>query len=609
VIGTRILLLTSDIQNDLFSSSDAVRSGKPLRFVRQVTFDSPLSLKEGDTLPQVTVAYETYGRLNERADNAILVCHALTGDSHVARHDESDDPGWWDIMIGPGKPIDTDRYFVICPNVLGGCRGTTGPNSISPATGRPYGSDFPVITVEDIVDTQRRLIVHLEIDRLHAVIGGSLGGFQSLAWGTRYPDLVRGVVALATSPRLTSQGLAFDVVGRNAIVSDPGFQGGQYYDAGTGPLVGLAIARMLGHITYLSLEAMVAKFDPCRTDGRDIRTRFETKFAVGSYLAYQGDRFGDRFDANSYITLSMAMDLFDLGGTAEILRANFARSTARWLILSFSSDWLFLPYQSRELVAALIAENKPVSYADIKSESGHDAFLLEDDIGRYGEMTRAFLDHLEGSTSTDQDDVPNRPSSIYQYRLEYETILDLIPSGASVLDLGCGAGGLLAKLAQRGHERLVGIELDEESILACIRRGLDVVQSDLNQGLANFADGQFDVVVLSQTLQAIRNVERIVFEMLRVGQRCIVSFPNVAYAPLRERLSRDGLAPTPTAHQDYAWYNTPSVRSLSIRDFELFCQNNAITIDRIIALDTARSQTVSLDPNTHADVAVMVLSR
>ncbi|MGA2799095.1 MAG: homoserine O-acetyltransferase, partial [Thermoguttaceae bacterium] len=234
------------MSNDLFESSDTLRHARPLKYAEYVTFDEPLELELGGHLSQVTVAYETYGRLNARADNAVLICHALSGDSHVARHDDADDPGWWDIVVGPGKSIDTDRYFVVCPNILGGCRGTTGPNSLNPETGRPYGADFPVITVADIVDAQRLVIDHLGIGRLRGVVGASLGGNMVLNWATRYGDRLAGAIAAGTSARLTSQAMAFDIVGRNAIIRDPAYQNGQYYDQGHGPVVGLAIARMLG---------------------------------------------------------------------------------------------------------------------------------------------------------------------------------------------------------------------------------------------------------------------------------------------------------------------------------------------------------------------------
>ena len=387
-------------KTDSFSSSDSDRHARTLKHAKQVTLDGPLQLELDGSLPEVTVVYETYGTLSLNRDNAVLVCHAISGDSHVASHDDKDDPGWWDIIIGPGRPIDTNRYFVICPNILGGCRGTTGPNSINPETGKLYGTDFPVVTVGDMVEVQRRLMGKLGIERLLAVVGGSLGGHMVLTWATRLPNHVAGAIAVATSARLTSQALAFDVVGRNAILCDPAYQAGKYYEDGSRPSVGLAIARMLGHITYLSREAMMKKFDAQRLDVRSMRTQFETKFAVGSYLAYQGDRFVERFDANSYLTLTMALDLFDLGSTPEALIRALDRSTCRWLLISYSSDWLFPPFQSPSFSMCLIANGKSVSYCNVKSDCGHDAFLLPNDLDRYGEMIRAFLANLEqGSKS------------------------------------------------------------------------------------------------------------------------------------------------------------------------------------------------------------------
>ena len=238
--------------SDSFQSSDSVRGASPLPHARAATFDEPLALALGGELPSVTVAYETYGALNARRDNAVLICHAISGDSHVARHGDGDVPGWWDLMVGPGRPIDTTRWFVVCSNTLGGCRGSTGPNSFDPRSGRPYGDDFPTVTVGDMVAAQRRLIDHLGIDVLQAVVGGSLGGHQAMTWALAHPERLRGCVAIASSPRLTSQAIAFDVVGRNAILHDPGYQGGQYYDRSAGPATGLALARMLAHVTYLS---------------------------------------------------------------------------------------------------------------------------------------------------------------------------------------------------------------------------------------------------------------------------------------------------------------------------------------------------------------------
>ncbi|MGO8752564.1 MAG: homoserine O-acetyltransferase MetX [Thermoguttaceae bacterium] len=598
--------------DDLFASSDSVRSGRVLKYAQSVTFGGPWALEMGGSLPEVTVAYETYGRLSAKRDNAVLVCHALSGDSHVARHAEGDDPGWWDLVVGPGKAIDTDRYFVICPNVLGGCRGTTGPNSIHPKTGRRYATDFPVITVGDIVRAQAKLTEHLGIEKLLAVVGGSLGGHMVLDWATRFPERVTGAVALATSARLTSQALAFDVVGRNAILSDPHYQAGQYYDDHPGPAVGLAIARMLGHITYLSREAMTEKFEPNRLTGRQVQTQFETKFSVGSYLAYQGDRFVERFDPNSYLTLTMALDLFDLGNTRQRLAETLRPSHCRWLLISYTSDWLFPPFQSQELVHGLITDGKPVSYCNVESDCGHDAFLMPNELPVYGEMMRAFLENLDGHAEPagGLTDLRASPTSIFHsYRLDYDSILELIPPGVSVLDLGCGTGGLLSRLRERGERRIMGLELDQQAILHCVRRGLDVVQADLNRGLGAFADGQFDFVILSRTLQAVTDVPRVLADMLRVGRRGIVSFPNLAYKKFRSELVNEGRAPRIDAVHGFHWYNTPNVRFLSIADFEELCREQRICIHQQIALDTEADLRVEDDPNLNADVAIMVLSR
>lgn len=601
------------MSQNLLESSDSVRHARPLRHVQSVTFDQALDLELGGRLPSVTVAYETYGRLDAKRTNAILVCHAISGDSHVARHNDEDDPGWWDIMVGPGKPIDTSRFFVICPNLLGGCRGTTGPGSTDPASGKPYGRDFPTITIRDMVEVQRRLLDHLGIGQMLAVVGGSLGGHQALTWATRFPERVQAVVPVATSARLTSQALAFDVVGRNAIRRDPAYHGGQYYGEKRTPEVGLAIARMIGHITYLSQEAMTKKFDADRLRPRDVPTNFEKIFSVGSYLGHQGDRFVERFDANTYITLSMAMDLFDLGSTPEELAATFRGAPCRWLVISFSSDWLFPPEQSREIVNALIASRIPVSYCNVRSACGHDAFLLPDDFPIYGEMIRAFLSNVAGGQTppiTDEDEQSDGPTSIFhQHRLDYDRIVELTPPATSVLDLGCGSGALLARLKAENHRHLMGVELDERKILTCVSRGLDVVQADLNKGLGAFADQEFDCVVLSQTLQAVYDVEGVLTEMLRVGKSCIVSIPNFGYRPLRQMLAEEGRAPKSGGVLHYEWFNTPNVRFFTLLDFEDFCRQKQIRVHRRIALDTEAGAEVFDDPNLNADLAIFVISR
>ena len=598
-----------------FTSSDDVRSARPLRHVRTVTFDEPLALELGGVLPRTTVAYETYGRLNGRRDNAVLICHAISGDSHVAAHDAADDSGWWDIAVGPGKAIDTDRYFVICPNILGGCRGTTGPGEINPAAGRPYGPDFPTVTVGDMVALQVRLIDHLRIPRLLAAVGGSMGGHQVLWWGAKHPGRVKGLIPLATSPRLSSQALAFDIVGRNAILQDPNFHGGRYYEQGAVPGVGLAIARMIGHISYLSPQALDAKFDATRYQPREVAVEFEKKFSVGSYLGYQGAKFVDRFDANSYIALSMAMDLFDLGSTREQLIGVLKAGGTEWLVVSYTSDWLFSPEESRRIVDALIAtNNKPVTYCNVTSEAGHDAFLLEDSLPRYGALMAGFLAHLAGHQVGQAPDAEHSPTSIFHpdhpHRIDYERMAGLIAPGESVMDLGCGTGALMQALSHHGCTEIVGVDIDQDAIVGCVGKGLPVIHADLNEGLRLFGDGQFDVVVLSQTLQTVKEVEALVDEMLRVGRRCIVSFPNFGYYKLRKMLAEQGRAPETPGLLSHKWYDTPNIRVLTIGDFEDFCARKGVRVHRRVAFDTEEGwREVEDEPNLKADLAIFVISR
>ena len=604
------------MSDGLFASSDSVRSTTPLTHARYWVCPDVFGLEGGGILSEVTVCYETYGQLNEQGSNAILICHALSGDSHVARHDEGDGPGWWDIVVGPGRPIDTDRYFVVCPNILGGCRGTTGPDSLDPGTGEPYGQAFPTITIGDIVELQRRLIDALGIGTLLSVVGGSMGGHQVLQWATAYPGRLCSAVAIATSPRVSSQALAFDIVGRNAILHDPNFHDGQHYGEQGGPHVGLAIARMIGHITYLSAEAMHEKFEADRYQPRDVPTSFETAFSVGSYLGYQGDRFVERFDANSYLALTKAMDLFDLGGTPVATRDALSKATCRWLVVSFSSDWLFPPEQSQAIVNALLASDKQVSYCNVPSRCGHDAFLLEDDVAVYGELIGGFLAGLDGSCCCDinrcvgaQDGAQDTVSIFRPQRLDYDRILSLVPPDASVLDLGCGQGSLLCQLKLRGHRKLMGVELDVQAVLDCVRNGQPVLHADLNQRLSQFGDGEFDVVVLSRTLQAVMDVEGVLTEMLRVGGRGIVSFPNFAYHKLRRMLADEGRAPEAPGVLRHKWYNSPNVRFFSIADFEDLCREKGITIHEIVALDTEAGREADGEPNLNADLAIAVISR
>ena len=590
-----------------FDSSDTARSAAPLPHARTFTFSEPLPLEHGYVLNDVVVLYETYGKLNDRRDNAILICHALSGDSHVARHDAADAPGWWDLVIGPGNAIDTDRFFVVCPNVLGGCRGTTGPNSINAATGARYAGDFPIVTIADTVEVQRRLLDHLGIETLCAVVGGSMGGAQAMDWATRYPDRVGSTVLIASAARLSSQALAFDVVARNAITRDPCFHGGDYYEHPHGPTVGLALARLLGHITYLSREAMTAKFDPGRLAPRKVVTDFESRFSVGAYLAYQGEKFVERFDANSYLTLSMMLDLFDLGASTEELERSLRPATCRWLVVSFASDWLFTPQQSREIVQALVREGKSVSSCEVPANAGHDAFLLEEGISVYGDLLRGFL---AGPEAVRQGAEPGRPhATATDRRLDQDAILRLIPDGSSILDLGCGDGELLARCSAARPARRLGVELDVTSTIAAVARGVDVIHHNLNHSLELFRDRQFDVVVLSQALQCVDDTARILDDVTRIGRRAIVSFPNFAHRRLREIFAREGRLPKTPGPFGYDWFNTPNRRFPSIIDVQELCAARGIEIVDAIYIDREQSVRITEDPNLNATEAVFVLEK
>ncbi|MCM8532096.1 MAG: homoserine O-acetyltransferase [Lentisphaeraceae bacterium] len=351
-----------------------------------------LKLRCGSTLQNVSIEFETYGTLNESKSNAILICHALTGSAHAAgKHSEDDrKPGWWDSMIGPGKAFDTDKYFLVCSNILGSCYGTTGPTSINPETNKPYNLDFPMITVADMVDTQHRLMQHLEISKWLSVAGGSLGGMQALQWAVTYPEAVHSVMPIATTPMLSPQSIAFDWVGREAVMSDSNFKNGEYTKDAL-PETGLSISRMLAHITYLSEAGMREKFGRRLQEMDEYNFEFTHNFQIESYLRYQGSQFVNRFDANAYLYITRAMDYFNLSmeDPEGKLENVLDKATASFLIISFSSDWLFPPYQSMEIVKALMKCRREVTYCEIESDYGHDAFLLEDDT--LGDMVRNFL--------------------------------------------------------------------------------------------------------------------------------------------------------------------------------------------------------------------------
>ena len=346
-------------------------------------------LESGAKLNGLKIAYETYGELNQGKNNAVLICHALSGDAHAAAYHHGDTkPGWWDDMIGPGKAFDTDKYFVICSNIIGGCRGSSGPNSVNPDSGKPYGLSFPIVSVGDMVNAQKKLIEFLGIEKLLSVCGGSMGGMQALQWAVSYPEAVASCIPIATASKHTAQQIAFDEVGRQAIMADPAWCEGDYYDKKTHPSAGLAVASMIGHITYMSNDSMEKKFGRALKK-KELGYEFSTEFEVEGYLRYRGDNFVKRFDANSYLYITKAMDYFDLHKDEKLMQV-FSKVESRFLVIAFSSDWLYSPHQAKEIVRALKMNGKDVTYCEISSDCGHDAFLIE--FAEETKLVKHFLD-------------------------------------------------------------------------------------------------------------------------------------------------------------------------------------------------------------------------
>ncbi len=364
--------------------------------------DEPFVLESGAALGPITLAYQTYGKLDAAHANAVLICHALSGGAHAAGYRSLQDtkPGWWDSAIGPGKAFDTDRFFVICSNIIGSCYGSTGPGSLDPATGKPYGLTFPVVTIGDMVRVQERLLDHLGIARLLCVVGGSLGGMQALEWAAHHPERVRAAIPLATTARSNAMHIALSEVGRQAIYADPNWQGGDYYENHRRPDAGLAVARMIAHITYLSEASMHRKFGRRLQDRERFGYQFQTEFQVESYLKHQGLSFTQRFDANSYLYITKAIDYFDLSAPTHSLAGAFAAARdVKFLVVSFTSDWLYPSHQSKEIVRALTVSGADVSYLDIESSAGHDAFLVE--VDTMNRLLSSFMDRLASEENGD----------------------------------------------------------------------------------------------------------------------------------------------------------------------------------------------------------------
>ncbi len=551
--------------------------------------ESGLKLERGGVLPEVTVAYEICGAIRPEMDNVVFICHALTGDAHVAgsRAENAEPDGWWEGMVGSGRGIDTDRFCVVCANILGGCKGTTGPSSINPETGKPYGSSFPEITVHDVVTVHLALLRQLGVGKVFAVVGGSFGGMQVLDWAVEYPDTLSNALVIASAPALSTQALAFDIIGRRAITCDPTWLNGDYY-ARTQPESGLAQARRLAHITYLSDGLMTDKFGRERRPewlaaGDEFLSKskreFRTTFQIESYLDHQAATFVRRFDANSYLHITRAMDEFDLAERHGSLRQAFSPIKANVLVASLSGDWLFTPEQSESMVRTLLELGKSVSYFNLEAPAGHDAFLTHID-----QLLPVIHSVLANGVSRDGAPDELEPAKEKSYR----AIADMVAPGSRVLDIGCARGRLLKLLRAERNVVGVGVDIDFEPVLEALRRCNDVILADMRSGAGNenvenfylIPDNSFDTVILSETLQVMKRPLHVLKESLRIAKSAIVTFPNFGYLTTRAQLFFLGHMPV-DAHLPLEWYNTPNIHLFTLRDFIRLCADNDIRISEV----------------------------
>ncbi len=566
-----------------------------MSYYKTVTFNEPFKLCSGATFPSITVAYETYGTLNKDKSNAIIVFHALTGDSHVAKHNDEEREGWWEGMVGPGKSYDTDKYFVICANVLGGCKGTTGPMFVNPKDGRPYGMRFPVVTIEDMVNAQVKLLDYFGIERVFLATGGSMGGLQVLQFCVSFPDRVQNAQILAATSRTSPQSIALNEVARQAIYADLNWQNGDYYGK-PHPDKGLAVARMLGHITYLCEEQMQEKFGRRLQDKERFGFDFNIDFQVESYLGYNGKKFTQRFDANSLLYVTKAIDYFDISNGYASLDAAISRIKARVLVVSYSTDWLFPAEQSVELTGAMLKNGIDATYVNVDCKFGHDSFLL--DIEKLTDLTRDFLS--SGACNKSLPLIAEADIAL-EKRQDYRLILELIPEHASVLDLGCGNGELIEQLQRKKGAHTRGVDRSERNVRACIGKGLSVRQGDIEEGLRDYPDGEFDYVILCRTIAFLDKPKDVVREMLRVARRVIITFDNAGYWEMRTNAAL-GLGMGPALYSD-----EPRQRAITLPQFEVFAEQVGAKIEHAYYLardlqEYNHAKSSRIEPNTEASV-------
>mgnify|MGYP001166866974 CR=1 FL=1 len=544
-------------------------SSRNVGLVEEKSFSYPERFAvDGGHLNGFTLAYETYGELNAEGSNAILICHALTGDHHVAGVYSGKDskPGWWNHVVGPNKSIDTNKFFVICSNCLGACRGSTGPSSGS-SRDEMHGANFPDLSISDMVRAQKLLLEHLAVYQLFAVVGGSMGGMQALQWIFEYPDFPKKAIIIAATAQHSVQTIAFNEAGRRSVTGDPNWKEGNY-DIGEGPTNGLSVARMMAHITYLSDRGMEEKFGGEKR--LDAQSDFE--FSVQRYLDYQGEKFINRFDANSYLKLTEALDRFDLVGENGLAN-NLKNVEANTLIIAFSSDWLYTPEQNKRIARALQSKGKPASYIQIDDMHGHDSFLI--DSVPFLRAVRLFLEgggQKEGNGS--ETDGFRKLKNRYEVKKEadFKVIDNWVEDGSKVLDLGCGRGILLEHLRETKGVSGLGFDMDLEKAISCVSRGVSVNQEDIRLGLKHIDDDSFDWVIFSRMVEELPEPGEVLKEALRVGKRVAVSFVNHGYWKNRLNFIFRGKRVYNEVYP-HKWESSHLSNHFSIDEFEEFCSS------------------------------------